>query len=81
MDAIMFSGGNQLRLTSTFGGTSFLQIILEKYNNDAGFLVAGTSAGAMAMSKTMMTLMNIELDRVKIEAGNMVVYDTHQERT
>ena len=52
-DAIMFSGGNQLRLTSTFGGTKFLQIVLERYHNEPAFLVAGTSAGAMAMSNTM----------------------------
>ncbi|MBC7535186.1 MAG: Type 1 glutamine amidotransferase-like domain-containing protein, partial [Ferruginibacter sp.] len=52
-DAIMFSGGNQLRLTSTFGGTTFLETILKRYHNESHFLVAGTSAGAMAMSNTM----------------------------
>jgi cyanophycinase len=51
-DAIMFSGGNQLRLTATFGGTEFLDILNERYENE-NFIIAGTSAGAMAMSNTM----------------------------
>lgn len=51
-DAVMFSGGNQLRLTSIFGGTEFLQIIKKRYY-DEPFVIGGTSAGAMAMSKTM----------------------------
>jgi cyanophycinase len=51
-DALMFSGGNQLRLTTTFGGTPFLDILLERYQHER-FVVAGTSAGAMAMSNTM----------------------------
>jgi cyanophycinase len=51
-DAVMFSGGNQLRLSATFGGTNFLNTLSDRYNNEA-FLIAGTSAGAMAMSNTM----------------------------
>lgn len=49
---IMFSGGNQLRLSSIFGGTTFLDILKERYYNEP-FVIAGTSAGAMAMSNTM----------------------------
>ena len=52
-DVMMFSGGNQLRLSATFGGTDFLQIIKERYYQEEGFVIAGTSAGAMAMSPTM----------------------------
>jgi len=51
-DGVMFTGGNQLRLTTILGGTDFLKIILNRYM-DEGFVVAGTSAGAMAMSNTM----------------------------
>jgi cyanophycinase len=51
-DAVMFSGGNQLRLSATFGGTNFLNTLSDRYNNET-FLIAGTSAGAMAMSNTM----------------------------
>ena len=51
-DALMFSGGNQLRLTAMFGGTTFLEILHKRYQNEK-FVIAGTSAGAMAMSNTM----------------------------
>ena len=51
-DCIMFSGGNQMRLTSTLGGTTFLKTLCERYLNEH-IVVAGTSAGAMAMSSTM----------------------------
>jgi cyanophycinase len=51
-DAVMFSGGNQMRLSATFGGTPFLKICLKRYLTEP-FLIAGTSAGAMAMSNTM----------------------------
>lgn len=51
-DCVMFSGGNQLRLSSIFGGTLFLDILKERYDTEK-FVIAGTSAGAMAMSNTM----------------------------
>ncbi len=50
---VMISGGNQLRLSSIFGGTEFLEILSHRYFNEETFLIAGTSAGAMAMSNTM----------------------------
>jgi cyanophycinase len=52
-DAIMISGGNQLRLSSIFGGTEFLAILINRYIAEESFVIAGTSAGAMAMSTTM----------------------------
>src|SRR5689334_9835993 len=51
-DAVMFTGGNQLRLSVTDGGTEFLSILKQRYC-DEDFVIAGTSAGAMAMSQTM----------------------------
>lgn len=51
-DALMFTGGNQLRLTAIFGGTEFLDILKRRYREE-NFVIAGTSAGAMAMSSTM----------------------------
>ncbi len=51
-NCVMFSGGNQMRLTAVFGGTEFLKIIEKKYALE-NFVIAGTSAGAMAMSATM----------------------------
>ncbi len=50
---VMISGGNQLRLSSIFGGTEFLEILSHRYFNEESFIIAGTSAGAMAMSNTM----------------------------
>ena len=52
-DAVMFTGGNQLRLSSIFGGTDIMKVLHERYQHEAGFVIAGTSAGAMAMSNTM----------------------------
>src|SRR6478672_10031354 len=51
-DCIMFTGGNQMRLTAVFSGTLFLKTIIQRYQKEK-FVVAGTSAGAMAMSRTM----------------------------
>jgi cyanophycinase len=51
-DGIMFTGGNQLRLSTIWGGTDLFDIIRHRYFND-NFTIAGTSAGAMAMSNTM----------------------------
>ncbi len=49
---VLFSGGNQYRLTSTFGGTELLEILHQRYWKE-GLILAGTSAGAMAMCQTM----------------------------
>jgi len=51
-DVVMFSGGDQLRLTSIFGGTEFLQLLKRRYR-DEHFVIAGTSAGAAAASTNM----------------------------
>src|SRR5690606_19886455 len=44
-DVVLFTGGDQLRLTSTIGGTLFHQTLLQKYYHE-DFLYVGTSAGA-----------------------------------
>jgi cyanophycinase len=51
-DVVMFSGGDQLRLSAIFGGTEFLQILKQRYQKD-DFIIAGTSAGAAAASAHM----------------------------
>ncbi|MDQ3049701.1 MAG: cyanophycinase [Bacteroidota bacterium] len=51
-DGVMFTGGNQLRLSTIFGGSEILNTLHNRYHNE-NFVVAGTSAGAMAMSNTM----------------------------
>ena len=52
-DAVFFSGGDQFRLSTILGGTPFVDLIMERYTHDENFVVAGTSAGAMVMSKIM----------------------------
>lgn len=84
-DAVMFSGGNQMRLTATFGGTEIYAILQDRYKNEEGFLIAGTSAGAMAMSNTMIyegNAANAHLKgAVKVTTGlafmGGVIFDSH----
>ncbi len=51
-DAVMFSGGDQRKLARIFGDSVALQAIRDRYINE-DFLIAGTSAGAVALSDTM----------------------------
>ena len=86
--AVMLSGGNQLRLSATFGGTEILQIILSRYEEEENFVIAGTSAGAMAMSNTMIYEGNASRahlkGEVKITTGlglmDDVIFDSHFEK-
>jgi cyanophycinase len=50
-DVIFFSGGDQMRLTNVLGGSPVLDAIRERYFD--GAVIAGTSAGAVALSTTM----------------------------
>lgn len=52
-DCLMFSGGDQSKIASKIGGTSIHEILKERYQNESGFVIAGTSAGAMAMANEM----------------------------
>lgn len=52
-NCIMFSGGDQSKITNKIGGTTIHKIIQDRYRNEEGFVVAGTSAGAMAMAQEM----------------------------
>ncbi|RZK89285.1 MAG: cyanophycinase, partial [Hymenobacter sp.] len=52
-DVVMFSGGNQSRLREMFGETDFLDTLTRRYFAEPNFVIAGTSAGAMAMSHHM----------------------------
>ena len=83
-DIVMFTGGDQLRLTSILGGTSFHDILLDKYKNE-DFIYAGTSAGAAAASNNMIyqgsSSEALLKGEVKITSGlgfiDNVVIDTH----
>lgn len=86
-DCVMFSGGNQLRLSATGGGTELLSVLKQRFMEE-NFVVAGTSAGAMAMSNTMIYEGNATRahlkGEVKITTGlgfaNSVIIDSHFEK-
>ena len=86
-EGIMFSGGNQLRLSAIFGGTEILRIMLNRYAEE-NFTIAGTSAGAMAMSNTMIYEVNAVRahlkGEVKMTTGlgfiDDVIIDSHFEK-
>jgi len=66
---VFFSGGDQLKITSVYGGTEFLSIIKQRYIYEQ-LLIAGTSAGAMAMSTPMIYA---GVGRDEMIAGNVKV--------
>lgn len=51
---VFMSGGDQERLTDFLLDTEFLAILKDKYQNEGGFVLAGTSAGASAMAEFML---------------------------
>ncbi|MBC5834208.1 cyanophycinase [Flavobacterium sp. F372] len=83
-DVVMFTGGDQLRLTSMLGGTAFDDMLINKYRNE-DFIYAGTSAGAAAASNNMIyqgsSSEALLKGEVKITSGlgliDGVIIDTH----
>jgi len=83
-DVVMFTGGDQLRLTSILGGTKFHDMLMDKYKNE-DFVYAGTSAGAAAASNNMIyqgsSSEALLKGEVKITSGlsfiDNVIIDTH----
>jgi cyanophycinase len=51
---IFMSGGDQERITEFLLGTEFLAILKHKHQTEAGFIIAGTSAGASAVAEYML---------------------------
>ena len=83
-DVVMVTGGDQMRLTSVLGGTPFLDLLLQKYQNE-DFIYAGSSAGAAGASNNMVfqgeSQEALYKGKVRITAGlgliNNVIIDTH----
>ena len=83
-DAFFFTGGDQLILTSIYGGTRFLTNLKERYIHEK-VVIGGTSAGAMAMSTPMIFAGNKSVQQmtgeIKITTGleflKDVCIDTH----
>lgn len=82
-DVIFISGGDQMRLTYIFGGSSALAAI--RHRHAEGVTVAGTSAGAACQSGTMVyggaANDSLRKGAVKMSAGfglvEGVIIDTH----
>src|SRR5512133_1014151 len=75
---IMFSGGDQFKLISILKDTSVARIINQRYLNDR-IVIAGTSAGAMAMPDMMIypgpEPMNIKARKVPVYEGLSLIHD------
>ena len=83
-DAVFFAGGYQLKLSPLDGGSDFLLQLKQRYIKEK-LVVAGTSAGAMALSTPMIYAGNKEVQQIsgeiKITTGleflKDVCIDTH----
>ena len=83
-DVVVFTGGDQLKLSSIIGGTAFHHLLLEKYEQE-DFIISGTSAGAAASSNNMIyqgsSQEALRKGEIKITGGlgfiNNVIIDTH----
>jgi cyanophycinase len=62
-DAVYFAGGDQLKLTSFYGGTDLLLRLKERYIGDK-LVLGGTSAGAMAFSTPMIFAGNKDVQQI-----------------
>ena len=83
-NGVFFAGGDQLKYTYLYGGTSFLTFLKQRYIND-NIVIAGTSAGAMCLSTPMIYAGNAEKQElggeIRITTGlefmRDVCIDTH----
>jgi len=81
---VFFTGGDQMQLTAIYGGTEFLTCLKQRYISDK-LVVAGTSAGAMALSTPMIYAGTKEVEQltseIKVTTGlefmKDVCIDTH----
>lgn len=81
---ILFSGGDQFKLACVLNDTQFTKLIHDRYVNDE-VVIAGTSAGAMAMPDQMIypgvASSNMQEKEVRLYQGLSLIYnamiDTH----
>lgn len=84
-NVVFIGGGDQLRLSTLLGGTKLVELILQKYLKETGFVVCGNSAGAAVMPGTIIIDGSSEAALIKgdleLTSGlgfiNNVVIDTH----
>lgn len=83
--AVLFSGGDQFRLSTILGNTDILDAVRQRYMKDTDFIVAGSSAGAMTLPEIM--ILGFEINEaiknkiLKISSGfgfiDHCIIDTH----
>ena len=84
-NGVMFTGGAQRRISEAFLGSQALQLLKLRYLQEEKFLISGTSAGAMAMTRTMIEGSEernpLEKGMVQLGEGmgllDQIVIDTH----
>jgi cyanophycinase len=77
--AVFFGGGDQFKLAAILGGTECINLVKQKYQAEPDFIVAGTSAGAMALPKIMIHEGGIEEALLKKDlktASGLGIFDT-----
>lgn len=83
-DCVLFTGGDQLKIVDYIAGTHFHERLAKRYREDR-FVIAGTSAGAMAMSNEMIARGSSKIallkGAVKMNKGlgliDELIIDTH----
>lgn len=84
-NGLMFTGGDQLLISKALLDSEFLRILKHRFSQEKEFMVAGTSAGAMAMSEFMIARGKpseaLRKGRVKLSEGlallPKIIIDTH----
>lgn len=54
-NCVMFSGGDQSKISKKIGNTKIHEILKQRFGKEENFVIAGTSAGAMAMATEMIS--------------------------
>ncbi|RFU66552.1 cyanophycinase [Peribacillus glennii] len=69
LSAVFITGGDQSRLSKLIGGTRLHEKLTDKWKN--GMVLAGTSAGASIMAKSMIVAADTKLndDKLNVELG------------
>lgn len=79
LDGVFMTGGDQMRLKEKIYGSEFLKAMKRRYQ-ETDFVIAGTSAGAMAMSELMISKgedsESLLKNMVALEAGFKLLPDT-----
>lgn len=84
-DGLIFTGGDQIKICKGLLKSKFLEIMKKRFNSEENFMVAGTSAGAMAMSEIIIARGKpaeaLKKGTVKLQEGlgllPQIIIDTH----